>query len=98
MKELTKLAKRLNMFSVFQVTVGGVFTAVPFRTQGVTVTQIGAILHQLRSEQHGFTLTFTPHSNEFMINMDISMKPNTTGVCGKYSSFKLTTVIFEFDC
>lgn len=91
--KFTKLAESVNVFSVLQVTVGGVITAVPFRSEGVTVTQIGAILHQLRSEQHGFTLTFTPHSNEFMLNMDITMKPNTTGLCGKYTSFKLTTVV-----
>ncbi|XP_056092012.1 von Willebrand factor [Rhinichthys klamathensis goyatoka] len=78
-----------------KVTVGGVFTAVPFRIQGVTVTQIGAILHQLRSEQHGFTLTFTPHSNEFMINMDISMKPNTTGVCGSCSDEQTGLVLSD---
>uniref|UniRef100_A0A8C2F5D3 von Willebrand factor n=1 Tax=Cyprinus carpio TaxID=7962 RepID=A0A8C2F5D3_CYPCA len=78
-----------------KVTVGGVITAVPFRSEGVTVTQIGAILHQLRSEQHGFTLTFTPHSNEFMVNMDISMKPNTTGLCGSCSDDQTGLVLSD---
>uniref|UniRef100_A0A9J8CX21 von Willebrand factor n=1 Tax=Cyprinus carpio carpio TaxID=630221 RepID=A0A9J8CX21_CYPCA len=78
-----------------KVTVDGVITAVPFRSEGVTVTQIGAILHQLRSEQHGFTLTFTPHSNEFMVNMDISMKPNTTGLCGSCSDDQTGLVLSD---
>lgn len=77
------------MFSVLQVLVDGADTAVPFRTGRITVKQIGSVLHQLRSEQHGFTLTFTPHSNEFMLNMDITMETNTTGLCGKYSPVTL---------
>ncbi|KAK1784997.1 hypothetical protein P4O66_018435, partial [Electrophorus voltai] len=68
-----------------KVAVNGVATAVPFRQGGVAVTQIGALLHQLRSERHGFTLTFTPHSNEFTISLDLSMMTNTTGICGSCS-------------
>uniref|UniRef100_A0A8B9JXB1 von Willebrand factor n=1 Tax=Astyanax mexicanus TaxID=7994 RepID=A0A8B9JXB1_ASTMX len=67
-----------------KVTVDGAVTAVPFRRGGVSVTQIGALLHQLRSETQGFTLTFTPHSNEFTISLDLTMITNTstTGICG----------------
>ncbi|XP_066540767.1 von Willebrand factor [Hoplias malabaricus] len=68
-----------------KVTVDGAVTAVPFRQAGISVTQIGALLHQLRSEKHGFTLTFTPHSNEFTINMDLTMITKTTGICGSCS-------------
>ncbi|TRZ00882.1 hypothetical protein DNTS_015616, partial [Danionella cerebrum] len=77
------------------VTVGGVLTPVPIRIEGVTVTQIGAILHQLRSEQHGFTLTFTPHSNEFMLNMDIGMSANTSGLCGSCSDESTALVLSD---
>lgn len=66
-----------------QVTVDGVVTPVPFRRGGVAVTQIGALLHQLRSEKHGFTLSFTPHSNEFTVNLDVTMTTSTTGICGR---------------
>uniref|UniRef100_A0A8B9JTJ7 von Willebrand factor n=1 Tax=Astyanax mexicanus TaxID=7994 RepID=A0A8B9JTJ7_ASTMX len=70
-----------------KVTVDGAVTAVPFRRGGVSVTQIGALLHQLRSETQGFTLTFTPHSNEFTISLDLTMITNTstTGICGSCS-------------
>uniref|UniRef100_A0A3B4EJ56 von Willebrand factor n=1 Tax=Pygocentrus nattereri TaxID=42514 RepID=A0A3B4EJ56_PYGNA len=68
-----------------KVTVDGVITAVPFRRGGISVTQIGALLHQLRSETHGFTLTFTPHSNEFTISLDLTMITKTTGICGSCS-------------
>ncbi|XP_062861316.1 von Willebrand factor [Trichomycterus rosablanca] len=68
-----------------KVTVDGVVTAVPFRQGGLAVTQIGALLHQLRSERHGFTLSFTPHSNEFTITMDLTVITNTTGICGSCS-------------
>ncbi|KAI2653383.1 von Willebrand factor [Labeo rohita] len=64
-----------------KVTVDGVITAVPFRSEGVTVTQIGAILHQLRSEQHGFTLTFTPHSNDVTTDPDVYLKGWALGEC-----------------
>uniref|UniRef100_A0A8B9JSV2 von Willebrand factor n=1 Tax=Astyanax mexicanus TaxID=7994 RepID=A0A8B9JSV2_ASTMX len=74
-----------------KVTVDGAVTAVPFRRGGVSVTQIGALLHQLRSETQGFTLTFTPHSNEFTISLDLTMITNTstTGICGTYTYLKL---------
>ncbi|XP_056621756.1 von Willebrand factor [Triplophysa dalaica] len=78
-----------------KVLVDGVDTAVPFRTGRITVTQIGSILHQLRSEQHGFTLTFTPHSNEFMLNMDITMETNTTGLCGSCSDDQSSLVLSD---
>ncbi|KAF7699418.1 hypothetical protein HF521_004160 [Silurus meridionalis] len=68
-----------------KVTVDGVVTPVPFRRGSVAVTQIGSMLHQLRSETHGFTLSFTPHSNEFTINLDITMTTSTTGICGSCS-------------
>uniref|UniRef100_A0A672PHD4 von Willebrand factor n=1 Tax=Sinocyclocheilus grahami TaxID=75366 RepID=A0A672PHD4_SINGR len=93
--ELRKGGTSVVLRDDMKVTVGGVITAVPFRSEGVTVTQIGAILHQLRSEQHGFTLTFTPHSNEFMVNMDITMKPNTTGLCGSCSDDQVGLVLSD---
>uniref|UniRef100_A0A673GBP2 von Willebrand factor n=1 Tax=Sinocyclocheilus rhinocerous TaxID=307959 RepID=A0A673GBP2_9TELE len=93
--ELRKGGTSVVLRDDMKVTVGGVITAVPFRSEGVTVTQIGAILHQLRSEQHGFTLTFTPHSNEFMVNMDITMKPNTTGLCGSCSDDQTGLVLSD---
>ncbi|XP_030646283.1 von Willebrand factor [Chanos chanos] len=66
-----------------KVTVGGVVTPAPFQLGGVSVTLIGALLHQLKSEYHNFTLTFTPHSNEFTITMDTSATTKTTtGICG----------------
>ncbi|XP_053356531.1 von Willebrand factor [Clarias gariepinus] len=83
--ELREGGSRVVLGDDMKVTVDGEVTPVPFRRGGVAVTQIGSLLHQLRSEKHGFTLSFTPHSNEFTISLDITMATNTTGICGSCS-------------
>ncbi|XP_053533763.1 von Willebrand factor [Ictalurus punctatus] len=83
--ELREGGARVVLGDDMKVTVDGVVTPVPFRRGGVAVSQIGALLHQLRSEKHGFTLSFTPHSNEFTISLDVTMATRTTGICGSCS-------------
>ncbi|MCJ8733665.1 hypothetical protein PDJAM_G00226260 [Pangasius djambal] len=83
--ELREGGTRVVLGDDMKVTVDDVVTPVPFRRGGVAVTQIGALLHQLRSEKHGFTLSFTPHSNEFIISLDVTMATSTTGICGSCS-------------
>ncbi|XP_028823299.1 von Willebrand factor, partial [Denticeps clupeoides] len=73
-----------------KVKVGGALTAVPFRVEGVEVSQFGAVLHHMWVEQVGVTVTFTPHSNEFTITQDVAMTTNVTaGICGSCDDDRL---------
>ncbi|XP_064199356.1 von Willebrand factor isoform X1 [Anguilla rostrata] len=66
-----------------RVTIDGIENQAPFRTHGVEVTQYGAVMHQLKVEELGYLVAFTPQSNEFTIQLSPTMVNNrTTGLCG----------------
>lgn len=68
-----------------QVTIDGIKNSAPFRTHGVEVTQYGAVMHQLKVEELGYLVAFTPQSNEFTIQLSPTMVNNrTSGLCGMF--------------
>ncbi|KAG7456027.1 hypothetical protein MATL_G00247310 [Megalops atlanticus] len=65
------------------VTINGIKNLPPFRTHGVEVTQYGAVMHQLKVEELGYIVAFTPQNNEFTIQLSPTMVSNrTSGLCG----------------